>query len=93
MANTTFSGPVRAGTIVDTTGTTLGTNVKNIGQFPTFVVTPLSATTLNVSDILLLSGFIIMNSRVCVCFPMLASVTEALEPCAATAIFVDAVFP
>jgi len=31
MANTTFSGPVRAGTIVDTTGTTLGTNVKNIG--------------------------------------------------------------
>ena len=31
MENTTFSGPVRAGTIVDTTGTTLGTNVKNIG--------------------------------------------------------------
>ena len=31
MANTTFSGPVRAGNILDTTGTTLGTNVKNIG--------------------------------------------------------------
>lgn len=32
MANTTFSGPIRAGTINDTTGTTLGTNVKNLGQ-------------------------------------------------------------
>lgn len=32
MANTTFSGPVRAGTIRDTTGTTLGTNVSNVGQ-------------------------------------------------------------
>jgi hypothetical protein len=31
MANTTFSGPIRAGNISDTTGTTLGTNVKNIG--------------------------------------------------------------
>jgi uncharacterized coiled-coil DUF342 family protein len=27
MANTTFSGPIRAGDILDTTGTTLGTNV------------------------------------------------------------------
>lgn len=32
MANTTFSGPLRAGTIRDTTGTTLGTNVSNVGQ-------------------------------------------------------------
>lgn len=32
MANTTFSGPLRAGTIRDTTGTTLGTNVANVGQ-------------------------------------------------------------
>ena len=31
MANTTFSGPIRAGNILYTTGTTLGTNVKNIG--------------------------------------------------------------
>ena len=31
MANTTFSGPIRDGNIIDTTGTTLGTNVKNIG--------------------------------------------------------------
>ena len=32
MANTTFSGPVRAGTISNTTGPTLGTNIANVGQ-------------------------------------------------------------
>ena len=32
MANTTFSGPIRAGNIYNTTGTTLGTNVRNVGQ-------------------------------------------------------------
>ena len=32
MANTTFTGPIRAGTIRDTTGTTVGTNIANVGQ-------------------------------------------------------------
>ena len=32
MATTTFSGPIKAGTISYTTGTTVGTDVKNIGQ-------------------------------------------------------------
>mgnify|MGYP001582249026 FL=1 len=32
MATTTFSGPIKAGTISNTTGTTLGSNVKNTGQ-------------------------------------------------------------
>ena len=32
MANTTFSGPIRAGTISNTTGATLGDNVANVGQ-------------------------------------------------------------
>jgi hypothetical protein len=31
MANTTFSGPVKAGTIKDTTGSTVGTDVANVG--------------------------------------------------------------
>ena len=31
MGTTTFSGPIKAGTISNTTGTTVGTNVKNIG--------------------------------------------------------------
>ena len=32
MANTNFSGPISAGNIRNTTGTTLGDNVKNTGQ-------------------------------------------------------------
>ena len=32
MATTTFSGPIKAGTISNTTGTTVGTDVKNTGQ-------------------------------------------------------------
>ena len=31
MANTTFSGPIRAGNIRNTTGTTVGTDVANVG--------------------------------------------------------------
>jgi len=31
MATTTFSGPIKAGTIRNTTGTTVGTNVTNTG--------------------------------------------------------------
>ena len=31
MATTTFSGPIKAGTIKDTTGTTVGTNTANVG--------------------------------------------------------------
>tara|TARA_R100001480_G_scaffold42413_1_gene55171 strand:+ start:108 stop:578 length:471 start_codon:yes stop_codon:yes gene_type:complete len=32
MGTTTFSGPIKAGTIRNTTGTTLGTNVANAGS-------------------------------------------------------------
>lgn len=32
MAKTRFSGPIQAGTIQETTGTTLGTDVANVGQ-------------------------------------------------------------
>jgi len=32
MANTTFSGPILAGSIKNTTGTTVGTDMKNTGQ-------------------------------------------------------------
>ena len=41
MGTTTFSGPIKAGTIRNTTGTTLGTNVANAGS----VVMSQSATT------------------------------------------------
>ena len=32
MATTTFSGPIKAGPIKNTTGSTVGTDVKNTGQ-------------------------------------------------------------
>jgi len=32
MAQTTFSGPIKAGTISNTTGTVIGTNIANVGQ-------------------------------------------------------------
>ncbi len=32
MGTTTFSGPIKAGIIKETTGTTLGSDVKNTGQ-------------------------------------------------------------
>ena len=32
MGTTTFSGPIKAGTIKETTGTTLGSDIKNTGQ-------------------------------------------------------------
>ena len=32
MARTTFSGPIRAGNIYNTTGTTVGTDIANVGQ-------------------------------------------------------------
>jgi len=31
MGTTTFSGPIKAGNIYNTTGTTVGTNVRNVG--------------------------------------------------------------
>jgi|TARA_R110000803_G_scaffold169908_1_gene232943 hypothetical protein len=48
MANTTFSGPIRAGTIRNTVGTTVGTDVANVGYVVMGqgqTVTPLAAGT------------------------------------------------
>jgi len=42
MGKTTFSGPIRAGNIPDTTGTTLGTNVKNVGSVVMVQVYPIT---------------------------------------------------
>ena len=32
MANTTFSGPIRSGSISNTTGSIVGTNMANVGS-------------------------------------------------------------
>ena len=56
MGKTTSSGPLRAGNIPDTTGTTLGTNVKNVGSVVMVQVYPitqaLTATALSTTIVL-----------------------------------------
>ena len=59
MAQTTFSGPIKAGTITETTGTTLGSNIKNVGQvvmaqtFSTGTTLAGGASAANVTDVVI----------------------------------------
>jgi len=57
MATTTFSGPIKAGTISTTTGTTLGKDIKNTGQVVMAQTTDFStaggAQTATVTDIVI----------------------------------------
>ena len=59
MANTTFSGPIRAGTIKNTTGTTVGTDVANVGYvvmsqtFTTGTALAGGASAANVTDVVI----------------------------------------
>ena len=59
MATTTFSGPIKAGTINNTTGTSLGTNIKNVGQvvmaqtFSTGTALASGASAANVTDVVI----------------------------------------
>jgi hypothetical protein len=42
MGKTTFTGPVRAGNILNTSGTTLGQNVKNVGSVVMVQTSPIT---------------------------------------------------
>jgi len=59
MGQTTFSGPILAGTIKSTTGTAVGTNVKNTGQvvmaqtFSTGVALDSGASTANTTTVII----------------------------------------
>ena len=59
MATTTFSGPIKAGTIKETTGTTLGSDVRNTGQvvmaqtFSTGSTLSSGASTANSTDVVI----------------------------------------
>ena len=67
MGKSTFSGPLRAGDIYDTTGTTLGTNVKNVGSVvmvQTFPITQAGTTTALATTIVLPANSHIMNIQV-----------------------------
>lgn len=64
MGKSTFSGPIRAGNIYDTTGTTLGTNVKNVGSVvmvQTFPITQAGTATALATPIVLPANSHILN--------------------------------
>ena len=64
MGTTTFSGPVKAGTISNTTGTTVGTDMKNVG----FTLMAQSAA-ISQSTTAAASGIIIpANSQIVECY-------------------------
>ena len=64
MGKTTFTGPVRAGNILNTSGTTLGQNVKNVGSVvmvQTFPITQAGTATALGTQIVLPANSHIMN--------------------------------
>jgi len=64
MGKSTFSGPIRAGNIYDTTGTTLGTNVKNVGSVvmvQTFPITQADSATALATTMVLPANSHILN--------------------------------
>jgi hypothetical protein len=64
MGKTTFSGPIRAGNIYNTTGTTLGSDVKNVGSVvmvQVFPVTQAGSATALATPIVLPANSHIMN--------------------------------
>lgn len=69
MGKTTFSGPIRAGNILDTTGTTVGTNVKNVGSVvmvQTFPITQAGTATALATPIVLPANSHILNIQMVV---------------------------
>lgn len=69
MGKSTFSGPIRAGDIYDTTGTTIGTNVKNVGSVvmvQTFPITQAGTATALATPIVLPANSHILNIQMVV---------------------------
>jgi hypothetical protein len=69
MGKTTFSGPIRAGDIANTTGTTIGTNVKNVGSVvmvQTFPITQAGTATALATPIVLPANSHILNIQMLV---------------------------
>ena len=64
MGTTTFTGPIKSGNIPDTSGTTLGTNVKNVGYVAlaqTFPITQAGSATALATDIVIPAHSHILN--------------------------------
>jgi hypothetical protein len=64
MGKTTFTGPIRAGNILNTSGTTLGQNVKNVGSVvmvQTFPITQAGTATALGTQVVLPANSHILN--------------------------------
>jgi hypothetical protein len=69
MGKTTFTGPIRAGNILNTSGTTLGQNVKNVGSVvmvQTFPITQAGTATALATPIVLPVNSHILNMQMVV---------------------------
>jgi hypothetical protein len=69
MGKTTFSGPIRAGDIANTTGTTVGTNVRNVGNVvmvQTYPITQALTATALATTIVLPADSHILNMQMVV---------------------------
>jgi hypothetical protein len=69
MGKTTFTGPIRAGNILNTSGTTLGQNVKNVGSVvmvQTFPITQALTATALATPIVLPANSHILNMQMIV---------------------------
>jgi hypothetical protein len=64
MATTTFSGPVRAGDIKFTTGTTLGSDVSNVGTVVLSQATNITQTTGLLTDIVIPANSTIIDIKI-----------------------------
>lgn len=67
MGKTTFTGPIRAGDILNTSGTTLGKDVRNVGSVvmvQTFPVTQAGTTTALATPIVMPANSQILNIQV-----------------------------
>ena len=88
MGKTTFTGPIRAGNILDTSGTTLGQNVRNVGSVVMVQTTPITqagtATALG-TNIVLPADSHILNIQMVVTAPWTGGATTFNVGTSATA--------
>lgn len=104
MGKTTFTGPIRAGDILNTSGTTLGQDVKNVGSVvmvQVVAVTQAATTTAQGTTIVLPANSHILNIQLLstvawtanISLGTSATATELVGATAATAVGINALTP
>lgn len=104
MGKTTFTGPIRAGNILDTSGTTVGKDVKNVGSVVMVQVVPVTqagTATAQGTQIVLPANSHILNVQLLatvawnanISLGTTATATELVAATAATAIGINALTP